>query len=168
MATPVEKTKPKVRTPFEKFSTMIRRAFRTDVGARWIKSHLRDKGLTKMTTYEEFMHKRLFPKHESRSILRKASKRTIIKPPKWRTRVSVGGLAVGAVAMIGLGIMKGMYNASQDIVNQRYINDQRYARNITMMSRVGYTLGSSSMNRFQHTAGLAQALSATRHGRGGY
>jgi hypothetical protein len=78
------------------------------------------------------------------------------------------GIGVGAIAMIGLGVIKGMGNASREIVAQRQMQDQRYARNITMMSRLGYTTGTSSMNRYNHTVGLSQALSANRHGRGGY
>lgn len=78
------------------------------------------------------------------------------------------GLAVGAVAMVGVGMMKGAQSASTELVAQRQMQDQRYARNITMMSRLGYTTGTSSMNKYNHTMGLSQALSANRHGRGGY
>lgn len=78
------------------------------------------------------------------------------------------GLAVGAVAMIGVGMMKGLTNASREIVAERQLQDQRYARNITMMSRLGYNVGTRRMNRYNNTAGLSQALSANRHGRGGY
>lgn len=78
------------------------------------------------------------------------------------------GLLIGAVAMVGIGIMKGAMNASTQIVAQRQMQDQRFARNITMMSRLGYTTGTSSMNRYGHTIGLSQALSRNRHGRGGY
>lgn len=78
------------------------------------------------------------------------------------------GLAVGALAMVGVGFMKGVNNASREIIAQRQIQDQRYARNITMMSRLGYTVGTSTMNRYNHTIGLSQSLNANRHGRGGY
>jgi hypothetical protein len=78
------------------------------------------------------------------------------------------GLVLGAVAMFGVGMMKGAMNASTQIVAQRQMQDQRFARNITMMSRLGYTSGTSSMNKYSHTTGLSQALSRNRHGRGGY
>ena len=79
-----------------------------------------------------------------------------------------GALAAGGIAMLGIGLMRGAMNAASEVVTQRQIQDQRYARNITMMSRLGYSSGTSQMNRFRHTAGLTQALSANRHGRGGY
>ena len=78
------------------------------------------------------------------------------------------GIAIGGLAMVAVGMMNGANNAAQNIVAQRYIQDQRYSRNITMMSRLGYSSGTNSMNRYNHTAGLSQALSANRHGRGGY
>lgn len=80
----------------------------------------------------------------------------------------LGGIALGAVAMIGVGIMKGAANASREIVAERAVQDQRYARNITMMSRLGYTSGTNRLQRYGHTVGLSQALAANRHGRGAY
>lgn len=79
-----------------------------------------------------------------------------------------GALTTGAVAMLGIGLMKGVSNASQAIIAERQIQDQRYARNITMMSRLGYTTGTNRLDRYNHTVGLSQALSANRHGRGAY
>ena len=101
---------------------------------------------------------------------RKAVGRYIARAPLRRVgRVGMTGLlAVGAAAMVGVGLMKGVLNASTKIVAERQMQDQRYARNITMMSRLGYTSGTSSMNRYNHTVGLSQSLSANRHGRGGY
>ena len=78
-----------------------------------------------------------------------------------------GGLVLGGIAMVGFGMMRGAARAASDVVTRRKIQDQRFARNITMMSRLGYTSGTSSMDRFGHTVGLTQALSANRHGRGG-
>lgn len=109
------------------------------------------------------------------NVIKKASSRVgpKIAPMKpFIRKVGRGGLGlglwVGAGAMVALGFMKGVNNASREIVAQRQMQDQRYARNITMMSRLGYTTGTSSMNRYNHTVGLSQALSANRHGRGGY
>lgn len=78
------------------------------------------------------------------------------------------GIGLGVTAMLSVGLMKGMVNSSQQIVAERQMQDQRYARNITMMSRLGYTTGTSSMNKYNHTTGLSLALSSNRHGRGGY
>lgn len=78
------------------------------------------------------------------------------------------GLVLGTVSLLGVALMKGVLNTASQIVAQRHIQDQRYARNITMMSRLGFSYGTSSMNRYGHTIGLSQALSRNRHGRGGY
>jgi len=149
------------RSTFAKFSTATRRA----VHDSWIR-----KGVS-----------RAFQGHESSWIVRAGASLS-----KWpgginkglegparlagrllgHRRLGILGLAVGAIAMVGVGIMRGVNNASQDIVAQRYIQDQRYARNITMMSRLGYSSGTSQMNNYNHTDGLALSLSSNRHGRG--
>lgn len=91
------------------------------------------------------------------------------RAPSFKGLLGYGaGLAIGSLAMLSVGIMKGALNTSAEIVAQRQMQDQRYARNITMMSRLGYTTGTSSMNKYNHTVGLSQALSRNRHGRGAY
>lgn len=78
----------------------------------------------------------------------------------------LGMLAVGGAAMVGIGMMRGALDASKDVVMERYLQDQRYSRNMLMNSRVGYSMGSQSMNRHGNLNGLALALHTGRHGRG--
>lgn len=78
----------------------------------------------------------------------------------------LGLLTVGAVGMMATGIMRGAMNASNDIVMERYMQDQRYSRNIMMNSRVGLSTGTQTMNRHGNLNGLALALHTGRHGRG--
>lgn len=78
--------------------------------------------------------------------------------------VGLGVLGVGATAMMGLGIMNGMNNAAKDILLERYMQDQRYSRNMLLQSRVGLAMGTNSMNRMSSTMGLTNSLSRTRHG----
>ena len=73
-------------------------------------------------------------------------------------------LGVGAVGMMSVGIMNGINNASKDIVLERYMSDQRFARDILLQSRVGLSMGTNKMNRLGSTTGLSNALSKTRHG----
>jgi predicted ribonuclease toxin of YeeF-YezG toxin-antitoxin module len=75
-----------------------------------------------------------------------------------------GVISVGAVGMMSVGIMNGMNNAAKDIVLQRYMTDQRFARDILLQSRVGMSMGSNRMNQSGSTIGLSNALSRTRHG----
>ncbi len=92
----------------------------------------------------------------------KAAARTIVGAG--RAIGPVGLLSVGAVAMIGVGIMRGMNNAAKDYVLERYMADQRFARDILLQSRVGVSMGTNKMNRMGSTMGLSNALSRTRHG----
>ena len=79
--------------------------------------------------------------------------------------VATGGLlTVGAVGMLSIGIMNGINNGSKDIVLERYLQDQRFSRDILMQSRVGTSMGTSRMNQMGSTVGLSNALSRTRHG----
>lgn len=73
-------------------------------------------------------------------------------------------LSVGAIGMMAVGIMHGMNNAAKDIMLERYMQDQRYSRNILLQSRVGLSMGSNQMNRMGSTMGLSNSLSKTRHG----
>lgn len=74
-------------------------------------------------------------------------------------------LGVGALGMVGVGMMRGAMNQGRDIVFDRYMQDQRYSRNILTNSRLGRSAGTRNMNRYGSTQGLSQALSASRHGR---
>lgn len=76
-----------------------------------------------------------------------------------------GMIAMGAAAMVGVGMMRGAMNAAQDIVAERYLQDQRMSRNVLMNTRVGYSMGAAEMNKYGQTNGLAQALHNGRHGR---
>lgn len=92
--------------------------------------------------------------------------RTQVKVPKWMKKTGgIGGLVVGATAMLGVGILKGMIGQSKDIVYNRYMQDSQYSRNMLYNSRVGLASGTSSMLNRGGTQGLSLALSQTRHGR---
>lgn len=81
-------------------------------------------------------------------------------------KLGVTGMFVGAAAaMVGVGMMRGAMNAAQDIMSERYLQDQRKSRNILMQTRVGYSHGSARMDKYGQTNGLAQALHQGRHGR---
>lgn len=85
--------------------------------------------------------------------------------PKVRGILGVGGLLTAGAAMVGVGLMRGAINGAQDIVAERYMQDQRFARNIVMNTRVGRAASNARSNRYGHLDGLSQALSAGRHGR---
>lgn len=77
----------------------------------------------------------------------------------------VGGFVAAGAAMMGVGMMRGAYNAANDIMAERYLADQRMSRNILMNTRVGYSHSQAQTNRYGQLNGLAQALNAGRHGR---
>lgn len=157
-----------VNSPFAKTLNAARSAFRNDSVIKDFRNRLSNKPsfIGKVESIGKGAIKR------TAAMQKAISRRTPrwVKPATKRLMSGgiYGGLALGAIAMVGIGIMRGAMNQATEVVNQRYIEDQRFARNITMMSRLGYSSGTSSMNRFNHTAGLSQALSANRHGRGGY
>lgn len=76
------------------------------------------------------------------------------------------GLAVGALAMLSVGVMRGANNTGKEMVFERYMEDQRYSRSMLMNSRVGLASGTGRMQRYGSTEGLAGALHKNRHGRG--
>ena len=85
--------------------------------------------------------------------------------PKGLKRMGgLGGLALGATAMLGIGIMRGMMRGTQDAVYDRYMTDARYSRNMLYNSRVGSASGTNKMLRNSGTQGLSLAMSKTRHG----
>lgn len=95
------------------------------------------------------------------------------KPPSWMQKTMMGAaktagygslLTVGAAGMLTVGVMNGINNASKDIVLERYLADQRFARDMLLQSRVGLSMGTNQMNRFGSTMGLSNSLSRTRHG----
>ena len=79
--------------------------------------------------------------------------------------LKVGGLAVGAIAMMGIGMMRGAMDQSRNIVHERYLQDMTYSRSMINQSRVGLAHGTSQMLNRGGTQGLSNALSRTRHGR---
>lgn len=79
--------------------------------------------------------------------------------------VKMGGLALGAVAMIGVGIMRGALNESKNIVFERYMQDMTYSRSMASQSRVGLAHTTHNMLNNGGIHGLSNALSTTRHGR---
>ena len=87
------------------------------------------------------------------------------KIPKGLKRMGgLGGLALGATAMLGIGIMRGMMRGTQDAVYDRYMTDARYSRNMLYNSRVGSASGTNKMLRNSGTQGLSLAMSKNRHG----
>lgn len=76
-----------------------------------------------------------------------------------------GGLAAGAVAMLGIGILKGAFNESNEIAYERYMEDMYTTKDILNTSRLGLASGTSRMQNYGSTMGLSNALSRTRHGR---
>lgn len=75
------------------------------------------------------------------------------------------GLAVGAVGMMTVGMIKGASNSARDQLYDRYLQDTRYSRNMLANTRVGQASNRNSMLNKSGTDGLGLALSATRHGR---
>lgn len=91
----------------------------------------------------------------------KASLNTVLG----KNKASRYGLALGVVAMAGIGIMKGAMNESRNIVYERYMQDMTYSRSMVGQSRVGLAHGTHNMLNNNGTQGLSNSLSATRHGR---
>lgn len=89
-----------------------------------------------------------------------------VTPPKVRKLGLAGMILTGATAMIGVGMMRGAMSAANDIAAERYMQDQRYTRNVLMNTRVGHAMTNQRNTQYGQLAGLAQALSANRHGRG--
>lgn len=83
------------------------------------------------------------------------------------SKLGVRGMMVGGMAaMVGVGLMRGAMNAANDIVSERYLQDQRMSRNVLMDTRVGYSkMGAAQGNKYGQINGLAQALHNGRHGR---
>lgn len=76
-----------------------------------------------------------------------------------------GGFALGALGMMGVGIMKGGMNQAKDIVHERYMQDFTYSKSMLHNSRVGLASGTNRMMRRGGTMGLSNSLHKTRHGR---
>lgn len=77
--------------------------------------------------------------------------------------VKLGGIALGAVAMVGVSMMKGAMNASREIVYDRYMQNAAMNKNVLDSSRL--PRGISRMDKYNSTMGLSNSLSKTRHGR---
>lgn len=75
-------------------------------------------------------------------------------------------ITLGAVSMMGIGIMRGMNNTAMDISYDRYLRDTRFSRNVMNNTRVGRSHGMSGMLNNGSTTGLSLAMSSNRHGRG--
>jgi hypothetical protein len=73
-------------------------------------------------------------------------------------------ITVGAVGMLGVSVMNGANNAAKDIIFERYMADQRFARDMLLQSRLGTAIGTARMNKYGSTVGLSNSLSRTRHG----
>ncbi len=74
-----------------------------------------------------------------------------------------GQILVGATAMSGLAIMKGMMGQANDIMLERYMRDARYSSRVMGKTGLGKASGNSALN-LGNTVGLSLALSKTRHG----
>jgi len=83
----------------------------------------------------------------------------------YRLGTSTPALALGAVSMMGLSVMKGGMNQAKDIVHERYMQDYTYSTSMLHNSRVGLTSGTNRMLNRAATQGLSNALHKTRHGR---
>jgi len=79
--------------------------------------------------------------------------------------VKFGAAAVGAVAMLGVSMLKGGMNESNDIVYERYMQDAAISKNMLNNTRLGLAAGTSRMQNYGSTMGLSNAMSRTRHGR---
>lgn len=77
----------------------------------------------------------------------------------------VGGAIVGAAAMLGISMLKGAMDQSQEIVYERYMQDAATSKNMLNNTRLGLASGTSRMQNYGSTMGLTNALSRTRHGR---
>lgn len=78
--------------------------------------------------------------------------------------IKMAGLALGVTAMMGVGLMRGGMNSAREDVYNRYMQDQKFSRNMLNNSRVGYASGTNSMLNRGGTQGLTLAMSKTRHG----
>lgn len=76
----------------------------------------------------------------------------------------LGALAVGVTALMGIGFMRGAMSSAREQVYDRYMQDQRYSRNMLYNSRVGYASGTNRMLNRGGTQGLTLAMSRSRHG----
>lgn len=83
------------------------------------------------------------------------------------SRGAMGGiLAIGSIAMMGLGFMRGMNNQAKDIMYDRYMKDTRYSRSMAANTMVGQASNRNSMlNRMGSDGSLGLSLSKSRHGR---
>ena len=75
----------------------------------------------------------------------------------------LGALAIGAVAMVGVGMIKGAMGASREMTYDRYMQDNAMNKNVLNSTRV--PTGLSRMDKYNSTMGLTNALSRSRHGR---
>jgi len=78
--------------------------------------------------------------------------------------VGVTALAVGAAAMVSIGMLNGGIAQGRDIVYQRYMQDQRFSSNMLNNARLGSAVGSNRLRRYGNTDGLTLAMYGTRHG----
>jgi hypothetical protein len=96
----------------------------------------------------------------------KAGRRAIKSIPKpIRKFGKLGGLALGATAMLGLSVLKGAMNQGKQIAYDRYMQDQSQSRQVLGSTRIGNASGTNRMIGYGGTTGLSNALSGTRHGR---
>lgn len=75
-------------------------------------------------------------------------------------------IAAATAGMTAVGIMRGAFSTAKDITAERYMQDQRMARNILMDSRVGLAIGTRRLGKYGSHNGLSNSLHRTRHGRG--
>jgi hypothetical protein len=78
--------------------------------------------------------------------------------------IKTGGMIVGAVAMLGVSMLKGALNQSREIVYERYMQDAAVSKNMLNNTRLGLASGTSRMQNYGSTMGLSNAMSRTRHG----
>lgn len=96
----------------------------------------------------------------------KSSRRMYKSIPKPVRKMGIiGGLALGATAMLGVSVLKGAMDTGKQIAYQRYMQDQTMSRDVLTSTRLGNSSGTNRMLGYGGTVGLSNALSSTRHGR---
>jgi hypothetical protein len=80
----------------------------------------------------------------------RAARGVLNRMAKMKTgKLGMAGLvAVGFTAITSMGVAKGLMNGARERVVDRYMQDQRYSRNMLHNSRVGLASGTNRMNRW--------------------
>lgn len=96
----------------------------------------------------------------------KAFRRGIKSIPKpIRKFGTIGGIALGLTAMLGVSVLKGAMNQGKQIAYDRYMEDAAQSKNVLATTRLGNASGTNRMLGYGGTVGLSNSLSRTRHGR---